>query len=352
MLKVSVVIPTLNRADLLACTIDRIENQTITKDQFEVLVIDNDSTDHTLSVLNQKSKVYRNLRVFSQPTRGAASTRNVGIRNAKGETILFIDDDIHAEPNLIESHLDYHRQNQRASIIGSVITPWHDRRDPFLRYLRDRGIFNPYSIASGPMDFSYYHTGNVSTSRALLLETGGFNDGFHVYGMEDIELGYRLEKIRCRMVYGPQAKGVHQYFPSYAQFIQRCEQAGYSLGKLLELHPELRGRFVEHGKRTGVLRRFHLLYQILSVAIRPGAKFLTRWEEKRGTGPVTPLLDQHYYWAVRYHFFLGYRQYTRSAETGQLEILPKHSGQGIPEFAIERRSKVRSGSLVHRASND
>jgi GT2 family glycosyltransferase len=53
----------------------------------------------------------------------------------------------------------------------------------------------PYSIACGkPMDFSYYHTGNVSTSRKQLCEVEGFNEEFFVYGMEDIELGYRLEQ--------------------------------------------------------------------------------------------------------------------------------------------------------------
>ena len=71
------------------------------------------------------------------------------------------------------------------------------------------------------MDFSYYHTGNVSTARALLNEAGRFSEEFSIYGMEDIELGYRLEKIGCRMVHGPSAKALHQYFPTYEQFIQR-----------------------------------------------------------------------------------------------------------------------------------
>ena len=211
--KVSVVIPTLNRADLLARTIDRIEDQTVSREIYEVIVIDNASKDHTRDVLRQKAKLYPNLRLFSQQKPGAAATRNVGIRAAKGETVLFIDDDILAEPNLIEAHLEHHRNNDRASIIGAVVTPWAERRDPFLRYLRDRAIFNPYSLTGLPMDFSCYHTGNVSTSRALLNEIGGFDEGFSIYGMEDIELGYRLERIGCRMVHGPDARAVHQYFP-------------------------------------------------------------------------------------------------------------------------------------------
>jgi len=336
-LKVSVVIPTWNRADLLVRTIEKIESQTISRDLYEVLVIDNASTDHTQNVLEQKSRIYPNLKSLSQSKPGAASTRNVGIRKAKGEIVLFIDDDILAEPDLIEQHLKYQSTHKRASIIAAVITPSADRREPFLRYLSDRGICNPYSIACGPLDFSYYHTGNVSTSRALLNEAGCFNEDFFVYGMEDIELGYRLEKMGCRMVHGAEAKARHEYFPTYDQFIQRCEQAGYSLGKLIELHPELRKRFTENGKRTRFLKRFHILYDFCSIAIQPLSQLLARWELQKGHGPVMPLLDVHYYWAIRYHFFVGYNQYVKHARSGHEDVVLKLGGQRIPKLAIERR---------------
>ena len=91
-------------------------------------------------------------------------------------------------------------QVERASIIGNVVTPWNEKTDPFLRYLHHQRIYNPYTLTSGPMDFSYYHTGNVSTLRSTLLDVGGFNEDFFIYGMEDIELGYRLEKAGSRMV--------------------------------------------------------------------------------------------------------------------------------------------------------
>ena len=323
--KVSVVIPTWNRADLLAQTIDKIEHQTMARDSYEVIVIDIKSTDHTQKVLNQKSRVYRKLKTFSQSKRGAAATRNVGIQAATGDIILFIDDDIQAEPDLIAALWKYHQRFPGSSIIGGVITPWGNCSDAFLRYLRDRGIFNPYSIACGPMDFSYYHTGNVSTARSVLLDVRGFNEQFAIYGMEDIELGYRLERQGSRMVHGPDAKAVHQYFPTYLQFIQRCEQAGYSLGKMIELHPELRSRFVEGGKRTRLLKRVHGLYRVFSTAARPLTGALARWEERRGCGQVSPVLDTHYYWALRYHFFLGYRQYTRDFRQGK-------NGDGVLRF--------------------
>jgi glycosyltransferase involved in cell wall biosynthesis len=323
---------------MLSRVIDRIQEQTVSRDNYDVIVIDNNSTDHTQTVLNQKSKTYSNLRTFKQLKPGAAPTRNIGIREASGDFILFIDDDILADPGLIESHLKYHQVHSNASIVGTVLSSWETSSDPFLRYLRDRGIFNPYNIACNrPMDFSYYHTGNVSTSRKLLQEVGGFNEEFHVYGMEDIELGYRLEKHGSRMVHGVLARAFHEYFPTYAQFVERCRQAGYSLGKLVELHPELRTRFTESGKRVRLLKRLHPGYRVLRSAFSPLFEGLIGWEKRRGTGKVNSALDQHYYWAIRYHFFLGFREYVRSAENGRANgTILKQEGQRIPKLAIER----------------
>jgi glycosyltransferase involved in cell wall biosynthesis len=323
---------------MLSRVLDRIQEQTVSRDSYEVLVIDNNSSDSTQSVLRQKAATYSNLRTFKQLKPGAAPTRNVGIREAAGDFVLFIDDDILADPELVESHLKYHQSHSNASIVGTVVSRWEASSDPFLRYLRDRGIFNPYNIACNrPMDFSYYHTGNVSTSRKLLNDVGGFNEEFHVYGMEDIELGYRLEKQGCRIVPGVLAKACHEYFPSYTQFVERCRQAGFSLGKLVELHPELRTRFTESGKRVRMLKRLHPGYRVLRSAFAPLFEGLIGWEKRRGTGKVNGALDQHYYWAIRYHFFLGYREYVRSAGNGRANgTVLQQEGQRIPKLAIER----------------
>jgi len=322
--KVSVVIPTLNRSRVLAQTIDRIENQTIPRDEYEVIIVDNASTDDTQAVLAEKSATYSNLRSLFQNKPGAAATRNTGLREAASDIILFIDNDILAEPDLIEQHLKYHSLNPNSSIIGNVNAPWNEKTDPFLRYLHHRRIYNPYTITSGPMDFSCYHTGNVSTRRSVLLDVGGFNEDFFIYGMEDIELGYRLEQAGCRMVNGEGARAVHYYFPTYQEFIQRCEQAGYSLGKLIELHPELKHRFVEKGRGTRFLKHFHQLYRIFYNIAGVTSRWLVRREERQGTGPISALLEMHYFWDVRYHFFLGYNQYRHHVRNGS-----------APEFVLQ-----------------
>ena len=85
-----------------------------------------------------------------------------------------------------------------------------------------------------------------------------------------------------------------------------------------------------------MLKRLHVGYRVLLSVFDPVFEGLIGWEMRRGTGKVNPALDQHYYWAIRYHFFLGYREYVRSAENGHVRDVLKPGGQRIPKLAIER----------------
>jgi glycosyltransferase involved in cell wall biosynthesis len=337
--KLSVVIPTRNRCSLLAKAIDRIESQTISREDYEVIVIDNDSQDDTRAVLEQKGRTYSNLRLGFQEKPGAAATRNAGLQLAKGEMILFIDDDVQADPTLIQAHMECHRKNANASVIGAVRVPWGDTTDPFLRYLRDHRILNPYTPSKGPIDFSYYHTCNVSTATHVLLGVGGFNENFKIYGMEDIELGYRLQKAGSRMVFAEDARAVHHRFPDYTDFMERSEQAGYSLGYLIRLHPELKKRFVESSR----LRRFksiHSLYKWANAVMSPLLKLLTNFEKRRGTAPVTPLLELHYRWSIRYHFFLGYNRYCKDQGWVRREVTTPIQPSLAKEYQMKAKGEL------------
>jgi hypothetical protein len=214
--------------------------------------------------------------------------------------------------------------------------PWGDTSDPFLRYLRDHRILNPYTPSKGPIDFAYYHTCNVSTPTQLLLNVRGFNEGFRIYGMEDIELGYRLQKAGCRMIFAPEAKAIHYRFPGYQDFIDRSEQVGYSLGQLIQLHPELKKRFVQSSRIRRHLKSIHSLYAWTSAAMAPLFGVLASWEKTRGSAPLTWLMDMHYSLSIRYHIFLGYHRYSKDQRRPQEMLAPIQ-----PTLAKEYQMKAK-----------
>jgi glycosyltransferase involved in cell wall biosynthesis len=338
--KVSVIIPTKNRSSLLAEAIEHIEAQTFPRDQYEVIVIDNDSSDDTRALLEQKARTYSNLRHSLQEKPGAAATRNAGLRLAKGDLVLFIDDDVQATDSLIQAHVECHHKVPNASVIGAVDMPWENTTDPFLRYLRDHRILNPYTPSKGPIDFSYYHTCNVSTPTNVLLQVGGFNENFQMAAMEDIELGYRLQKAGSRMVFAADAKAIHYRFPGYRDFIERSEQAGYSLGQLIRIHPELKSRFVENSRTGKWLKSFHLLYRWTASLLDPVFQLLTRWEKTRGSGPLTRLMDIHYKWSIRYHFFIGYHRHKKDQARTRTQLVTPIQPSLAKEYQIKAKGEL------------
>ena len=95
---ISVIIPTRNRADLLQLELLSLQAQTLPADQFEVLVIDNGSTDHTQQVVGSFQQQSGNIRYYFDPTPGLHVGRHRGLQEAGGEVLVYADDDIQATP--------------------------------------------------------------------------------------------------------------------------------------------------------------------------------------------------------------------------------------------------------------
>lgn len=103
MLNVSVVIPTYNRADLIAETLESVLSQTY--QAFEIIVVDDGSTDHTTKVLESYC-LNPKIRVLVQANGGTASARNSGLRVATGDYICFLDSDDLWLPTMLETQVD------------------------------------------------------------------------------------------------------------------------------------------------------------------------------------------------------------------------------------------------------
>jgi len=103
---VSVIIPTYNRAALVVEAIDSVLRQR--RCLFELIVVDDGSTDATASVLTRREK---ELRYIRQPHRGVAAARNLGARHARGQWLAFLDSDDLWQPTKLAEQLVFHRQS-------------------------------------------------------------------------------------------------------------------------------------------------------------------------------------------------------------------------------------------------
>ena len=207
-LRLSVVIPTCNRKVRLRRVLDALSHQTVDAGLFEVVVIDDGSTDGTGEALAAVRLRY-NLRSFFQPNAGPAQARNRGVQEARGEIVLFLDDDVMPEPSLIAEHLRSHDLEAAPLVVIGPLASLPHYDQPWVAWEQAKIEAQYHAMLTGVYEptFRQFWTGNASVGRAHLLAVGGFNQKFP--RGEDVELGARLHQHGLQFRFNPQALGVH-----------------------------------------------------------------------------------------------------------------------------------------------
>jgi GT2 family glycosyltransferase len=218
-MKISIIIPSYNRLEQLKKVLQGLEKQSCPCDEFEVLVISDGSTDGTDEFLQAGTPCLQ-LRAFFQPNQGVAAARNLGIDQATGEIILFLDDDVFPLPGLIEEHLRFHDlHGDRAVVIGPMLAPPDYEPSPWVRWETEKLVEQYDAMTTGkwaPTARQFY-TGNTSLARRHLVEIGGFNPTFR--RAEDVELAYRLAQRGLKFFFNPRAAGYHYAARSFSSWL-------------------------------------------------------------------------------------------------------------------------------------
>ncbi|MEI6181267.1 MAG: exopolysaccharide biosynthesis glycosyltransferase EpsD [Chloroflexales bacterium] len=205
---VSVIIPTYNRLPRLKQVLAALERQDYPRDQFNVVVISDGSTDGTDDYV-QRLVTPLDLVFAPQANQGPAAARNYGIRCASGEYILFIDDDIIPAPGLLTEHMRLHATEEQLVVLGPMLTPTDFTLSPWVAW-EQAMLYKQYTAMQlgrwAPTARQFY-TGNTSLARKHLLAVGGFDERFR--RAEDVELAYRLDKLDLRFIFNAQAIGYH-----------------------------------------------------------------------------------------------------------------------------------------------
>ena len=238
---ISVIIPTYNRADLLSQSLESLVGQSLPKDQFEVIVIDDGSSDNTSDVCRNFSQRLP-LRYYRQKNSGISAAKNMGVFASCGPILLFFDDDDVADPDLLTEHIRTHSLHPEENIAVLGYTTWHPslKISRVMDFVTNIGhfLFSYSNLKDGQeLDFTYFWGGRSSCKKSLLVRHGVFNQLFR-FGSEDIELGYRLSKLGLKVIYNRSAKSFMIRPLTYEQFCQRCVKQGKSQYHFSKMHPD------------------------------------------------------------------------------------------------------------------
>ncbi|HTA38899.1 MAG TPA: glycosyltransferase family A protein [Candidatus Acidoferrales bacterium] len=232
-MRATIQLCTYNRSALLERVLDACFEQTTPRDEYEIVLVNDGSTDDTPAVIERaRGRATCAFVVVNQQNSGLAKGRNAGIARASGERIIFIDDDVLPLPNFVEEHLRTHAAHPQAIVRGGAINvESFDQLPPPLWTIKDY---------SG----NYFWTTNVSVPLATIREVGGFNESFSEYGWEDIDVGLRLRFRGTKAAFNPKAL-VYHWKPrprsgNVEKMIEQARAQARNAVQLAAIHPHWR----------------------------------------------------------------------------------------------------------------
>lgn len=250
---ITAIICTCNRHELLSKSIESLINQSVDKEKYQILVVDNNSNQDTRSLVEDYRKKTSNIDYIFEPVQGLSKARNIGWKHARGKYVAFIDDDAQASSHWLENIILCFEglNNNYALLSGSVFPIWEVPPPKWLtkRMKRFLSLIEWTDQAGELFDENYLAGTNISYKKACLMEVGGFNEELGrkkgcLLSMEELHLKRRLHRFGYKSFYQPQIRVDH--------FIPESRLKKKLVFEKVFLAGEIRGKVIYYDEREEV----------------------------------------------------------------------------------------------------
>lgn len=241
-MRISAVVPTYNRKAELLRTIGQLDAQDFPAGEYEIVVVSDGSTDGTAEAV-RALRTRCDLRLLESPNRGPAAARNQGIRAARGELVLMLDDDLEFSAALLSQHAAAHTGHPRRFAFGPVLLPDSDAPTPAQVWMAEWAVSYYGGFQPGeqpPERADEFIFPNSSAPRSLWLEAGGYEASLGL--MADLELGLRLGELGVERYFLPEAVAYHRYEKSAERIAELARIYGEREVMIARRHPKWRAR--------------------------------------------------------------------------------------------------------------
>lgn len=316
---VSVIIPTYNRKDLLRETLNSLAQQTYPSGQFEVIVVDDGSTDGTAAIAEEPYPF--TLRYLVQSNQGDAEARNLGVRQSQADILVFLDDDILVEPDYLAHLIPAHEGSKKRIVIGTWHL-WTDETTSFAHRLHASSASDRISEdiqTVKELSFSDVFSNNMSLRREAYFNIGMMH-GLDFPGSSmwcDLDFSYRAYKQGYEFFRSTKAICWHRDHTVRNLDVhkKRMRTAAYRAIVLFQRYPELLAHVPMFYDKTPIAWRQdppRLIARKIARAI--ASSRLAIWGMEKlvlafeGHFPASNLLPHLYRFIIGGYMFQGYRQ--------------------------------------------
>lgn len=231
--KVSIIIPVFNKIELTEKCLDSIVKNTSAKYQFEVIIVNNGSTDSTVEIVSEFSAKYPNFHLINlEENLGFAKANNIASKRAKGEYLLLLNNDTEVQPGWLEAMVEYADNDSTIGAVGSKLlfpdnTIQHAGLLIYKKYTSKNesqliAIHNHYKkspddpFVNIPYEYQALTAACLLIPKVLYKQLNGFDERFW-NGYEDVDLCLRIRKAGYKLVYCPASTLIHHESQSGAE---------------------------------------------------------------------------------------------------------------------------------------
>jgi glycosyltransferase involved in cell wall biosynthesis len=225
----SVIVPAYQAAATIGRCLDALNAQTVARRQFEIIVVDDGSTDDTALVAAQAGADH----VQRCSHRGPAAARNAGIDAARGRVILLTDADCEPKPDWLALMLQPFADPEVAGVKGSYIT----RQTGVVPRLAQCEFEERYDLQEKRPTIDFVDSYAAAFRASVLRAVGGFDPAFTHANNEDVELSYRLARLGHRLVFVRRAQVAHRHVATWRGYFCMKRRRGFWRMLVYRLHP-------------------------------------------------------------------------------------------------------------------
>jgi lipopolysaccharide/colanic/teichoic acid biosynthesis glycosyltransferase/glycosyltransferase involved in cell wall biosynthesis len=229
-LKISVIIPVYNSQEIISECLRAIEQQSLPRDMYEIIVVDDASTDHTVEIV----KSFEQVRCISISHGGPSAARNAGAREARGEIIAFTDSDCVPVSYWLEKIT---APFEKPDVIGVKGVYRTIQKRLISRFVQLEYQYK-YERMTRQSNIDFIDTYSAAYRREVFLANGGFDTAFVVPSVEDQELSFRLAQKGYLMVFSQTAEVYHRHDQYLADYWKRKYGIGYWKAYMLRWLPQ------------------------------------------------------------------------------------------------------------------